>query len=244
MRNNVRAFVAAAAGAYQPPGPIFEFGSYLVPGQEVLANLRPLFPGQNYIGCDMRPGAGVDRVEDLAALNLKAEVAGAVICLDTLEHVFEVRKAIDEMLRILKPGGMFMMSVPLDFRIHHHPDDYWRLTPSCVARLLAPLAATVVGSQGVEGYPHTVLGLGYKSPVPTDFPHKTQQLIETFQSWCESQLQAMPSLQKLKRRLSLWVRSKGERRRIQAEFASRFAIHFNTTSAIDVRQQMEGLFTR
>ncbi len=244
MRDNVRAFASAAAQAFQPRGPIYEFGSYLVPGQEQLANLRPLFPGQPYIGCDMRPGAGVDQVEDLAELTIADSSAGAVVCLDTLEHVFEIRKAMDEMLRVLKPGGMMLISAPLDFRIHHHPDDYWRLTPSCVARLLAPLAANVVGSQGVEGHPHTVFGLGFKAPVPVSFPERSQLLLETFQNWRETQRRTEPLLRKCKKLLTNCLRSKGERRRTRHEFTARFVVQFGASSWSAAHGMLEGLVSR
>ena len=40
MRDNVRAFVAAAAESFQPAGPVFEFGSFVVPGQEHIVSQR------------------------------------------------------------------------------------------------------------------------------------------------------------------------------------------------------------
>src|SRR5208337_314921 len=52
--------------------------------------------GQVYVGCDMRPGPGVDRVEDVSASNLPDGSAGTVLCIETFEHVFEVRRAFDE----------------------------------------------------------------------------------------------------------------------------------------------------
>ena len=48
---------------------MYEFGSFQVEGQEGYANLRGMFPGKVYVGCDMRPGPGVDRVEDVSAIN-------------------------------------------------------------------------------------------------------------------------------------------------------------------------------
>ena len=53
----------------------------------------------------MRPGPGVDRVEDVSAISLPDGSAGTVLCIETFEHVFEVRRAFDEVFRILKPGG-------------------------------------------------------------------------------------------------------------------------------------------
>ena len=94
MRPNVRAFAEAAVAAFAPRGPVYEFGSYQVPGQEAISNLRGLFPDVPYIGCDLRPGPGVDRIEDLARLSVADGAAGTILCLDTLEHVFEVRRAV------------------------------------------------------------------------------------------------------------------------------------------------------
>ena len=95
------------------PGPVFEFGSYQVEGQEGYANLRELFVGRTYVGCDMRPGPGVDRVEDVTAIGLPDGSAGTVLCIETFEHVFEVQKAFTEVFRLLQPGGVFVITTPL-----------------------------------------------------------------------------------------------------------------------------------
>jgi SAM-dependent methyltransferase len=225
MRENVRAFIAAAASTLAPRGPVYEFGSYQVEGQRGRGDLRGLFPGRNYVGCDMRPGKGVDRIEDLAQVNLPSETAGTIICADTLEHVFEVRRAAAEMIRLLQPGGMLLVAVPLDFHIHAHPDDYWRLTPSCIARLLSPLAATLVGSQGVESYPHTVFGIGWKAPVPSRLIDR----VETFHEALDRRLGELSASvfhgKRWKHWLRGWAGSKGERRRRREHFSTRFSLH-------------------
>jgi len=68
MRDHNKAFCRLVAETFDGPGPVFEVGSYQVEGQEGYANLRHLFPGQDSVGCDMRPGPGRDRVEDVTAL--------------------------------------------------------------------------------------------------------------------------------------------------------------------------------
>ena len=55
MRDNVRSFVEVAARAFSLAGPVYEFGSYLVENQKGRGDLRSLFNGERYIGCDMRP---------------------------------------------------------------------------------------------------------------------------------------------------------------------------------------------
>ncbi|MDA7977519.1 MAG: class I SAM-dependent methyltransferase [Pirellulales bacterium] len=235
MRDNVRAFVQAAAEAFgmaevegRPrgfidDGPIYEFGSYLVDDQQELADLRPIFSGREYIGCDMRSGPGVDRVEDLASLSLPDHCARGIVCVDTLEHVFDVMQAMRQMWRVLAPGGIMLVSVPMDFRIHAYPDDYWRLTPSCLARLFAPAAASVIGSQGVESHPHTAFAIAAKGPVEIDFAAGAREFVDSFNAWLEHDRADAPFRTRFKRRISFF-RGKGERRRQRDSHTARFAV--------------------
>ena len=230
MRDNVRSFVQAAAETFALTGPVFEFGSYLVEGQNGRGDLRELFPGMDYVGCDQRQGPGVDRIEDLADVNLPDESAGTIVCVDTLEHVFEVSRAVKEMIRLLKPGGVLLLAAPMDFRIHDYPDDYWRLTPSCVARLLSPLAATLVGSQGLESYPHTVLGIGCKAPAAESFPKNADRFQQTFNDRQANVAASARGTKRLKHLLRFFFASKGERRRRREFYRTQFSLHFQTRS--------------
>ncbi len=227
MRDHVRSFVQLAAESFAARGPVYEFGSYLVDGEGSGGDLRCCFPGREYIGCDMREGPGVDRIEDLGELNLPDGTARTIVCVDTLEHVFEVRRAADEMLRVLAPGGLIFIAAPMDFRIHDYPSDYWRLTPSCLERLLAPLDATLVGWQGVDSYPHTVFAIGAKHPVSATFAQGSQRFMTAFQDWLREAEQQISLRRRLKRQLLGWLRSKGERRRAACENEARFVLHLH-----------------
>jgi SAM-dependent methyltransferase len=211
MRDHTKAFCRLAAETFDCTGPVYEFGSYQVEGQVDYADLRALFPHREYVGCDMRAGPGVDRVEDVSAISLRDGVAGTVLCIETFEHVFEVRRAFDEVFRILKPGGLFVFTSPLNFRIHGYPDDYWRMTPQCVRRMMAPYAARLVGYQGYHKFPHTVMAVGVKAPAPADFVVQADQFTEAFQGWLRETEEGLPLLEKVRRRVALIYRSKGER---------------------------------
>ena len=63
-------------------------------------------------------------------LPIKDGAFDVCICMNTLEHTYDPRFLIGEIHRILKPGGQVHISVPWIFRIHGHPDDYTRATPS------------------------------------------------------------------------------------------------------------------
>ncbi len=224
MRDHNKAFCRLVAETFDCPGPIYEFGSYQVDGQESIADLRGLFHGRPFVGCDFREGPGVDRIEDVTAISLPDRSAGTVLCLETFEHVFEVRRAFDEVFRILKPGGVFVLTSPFYFPIHSYPDDYWRISPSCLRRLLSPYGARVVGSQGHPTSPHTVMSLAIKSPVPSDVVARTEHLIQSYRAWLGRTRSAVPIRRKIRRALSQIYRSKGERNLVSGYYQVDFTV--------------------
>lgn len=162
MRDNIKKLVDHLARKIAFPEPIVEIGSLQVPGQEGFAELRPFFSGKQYIGCDMRKGPGVDRIENLEHLSFKDKTVGTVLMLDTIEHVAPLQKAMDEIYRVLRPDGWLVMSSVMDFPIHEYPEDYWRFTPKGFEYLLKAFPCPKVYYQGASFLPHTVIGIGYK----------------------------------------------------------------------------------
>lgn len=61
----------------------------------------------------------------------------AVISLNTFEHVYGLSGVLGRIHRVLKPGGEMVFIVPFLFRVHGHPDDYSRGTPSFWRKMLA-----------------------------------------------------------------------------------------------------------
>jgi SAM-dependent methyltransferase len=168
MRESIKQFVKVVADTLPILEPIYEFGSLQVPGQESFADLRPFFPGMEYIGCDMQEGPGVDRILNLHDIDLPDESAGTILMLDTLEHVEYVRKATKEAHRILQPDGILIISSVMKFPIHDFPYDYWRFTPEAFKSLLKPFASCFVDFAGDEQFPHTIVGIGFKGSVPNE----------------------------------------------------------------------------
>ncbi|MCK9598493.1 MAG: class I SAM-dependent methyltransferase [Sphaerochaeta sp.] len=158
MRRQVRNLVEQLAQAVDLPGPVYEIGSFQVPGQESIADLRSLFPGRRYVGVDMRAGRGVDVVADIEAARFD-EQAGTILCLDTLEHVRRPERACRQMARLLAPHGLALCVTVMRFPIHEYPEDYWRVTPAGLRQWLEVFPWAVTWGAGDANHPHTVVGL-------------------------------------------------------------------------------------
>jgi len=162
MRQSVKDYLLKVISRFPPIEPIYEIGSYRVKGQEEFADLRPFFPGKVYVGCDMRPGPGVDRIEDVHCLRIKSNSVGTILIMDTLEHVENVHRAMDEIYRVLMPRGMVIMSSVMNFPIHDYPSDYWRFTPKAFELLLKRFDYYEVEFDGDPSFPVGIYGFGIK----------------------------------------------------------------------------------
>ena len=66
----------------------------------------------NYLAVD-KNFLAADRVEDLMGLSFKSNTFDIVFCSHVLEHVDDDNKAMQEILRVIKPGGFAILQVPL-----------------------------------------------------------------------------------------------------------------------------------
>ena len=162
MRGNIREFARVVAETLTIPQPVVEIGAFLVADQPYPADLRPLFADADYTGCDIRPGPGVDRVEDVHRLTFASDSLGTVLVLETLEHVKNPLQAMAEVFRVLRPGGLVVISSCMDFPVHEHPADYWRFPPQGFDLLLERFVPRRVYVQGAPVFPHSLAGVGLK----------------------------------------------------------------------------------
>jgi SAM-dependent methyltransferase len=106
---------------------------------------RALLPsGVTYTGIDV-PAAesfGMGRNFDIVYFDGKTiPFANAsfdsVLCTEVLEHAEDPARLIAEMLRVLRPGGTLLATVPFSARVHHAPHDFHRFTPFRLATLFS-----------------------------------------------------------------------------------------------------------
>lgn len=121
---------------------ILEVGSYNVNGTP-----RIYFKGP-YVGVDMRPGPGVDRVAAADRLPFDDSSFDAVISTEMLEHDTRPWRSIAEMARVVRAGGPLILTargydVRGCFPIHDYPDDHWRFSCGGMTALLEDVGLEV-----------------------------------------------------------------------------------------------------
>lgn len=91
---------------------------------------EPLFArhADRYVGVDVVDGPGVDVVAMAEDLPFESESFDCAVCSQMLEHAKEPERVIAELRRVLRPGGVALVSTHGVIRYHPDPDDYWRWT--------------------------------------------------------------------------------------------------------------------
>lgn len=94
-------------------------------------------PYQAYVSCgsyvkaDITQNAAGD-IDFLIRPGERLNVADAsfdlILLLDVLEHVPDPSFVFQELRRMIKPGGLLIVSVPFIYREHETPNDYFRFT--------------------------------------------------------------------------------------------------------------------
>jgi hypothetical protein len=163
------AVVKAAAQAFSLPEPVIEVGSKQYGDDAPWRDLRSLFPGKKYVGCDLAEGTGVDRIEDLTKLTFRDGEVGTMLCLHILEHLWDVFAATREIRRVVGAGGAAIIVVPFHQHLHRYPHDFWRFTDDTMRKMLEGFPYVVVGRHGYESMPREVFAIGLRTPELPDF---------------------------------------------------------------------------
>jgi SAM-dependent methyltransferase len=90
----------------------------------------------------------VDLVADAHEIPLLSASVDSVICNAVLEHVRSPERVVEELLRVLKPGGLLYAEVPFIFFFHGYPSDYRRYTYEGMRLLFGDLDALEVSLSG------------------------------------------------------------------------------------------------
>jgi len=96
---------------------------------------------------------------DLVSIPIRSNSYDAIIFTQVLEHVPEPELVLQELFRILKPGGIMFFTSPLFFSEHEIPYDFYRYTKFGLNYLFDKVGFSIERINWLEGYFGT---LGYQ----------------------------------------------------------------------------------
>lgn len=121
MRSTVRRWIRSCPTR----GHVLEVGG----GASVLrAMIEREVIGVRYLSGDISPTSSTTVVLDALALPIRDRSLDAVLALEVLEHIPQPGRMLDEVARVLVPGGILVVTTPFMFGVHDFRD-YFRYTP-------------------------------------------------------------------------------------------------------------------
>lgn len=85
---------------------------------------------------DVAAGTAVDYRASVLALPFRDATFDVVVTQETLEHVADPFKAMQEIARVMKPGGELYCQLPFVIGFHPGPQDFWRFTGQGIRELV------------------------------------------------------------------------------------------------------------
>jgi SAM-dependent methyltransferase len=145
-------FVRAQVGIEDVEGrSVLEVGALDVNGSP-RPHIESLGPAR-YVGVDLAQGPGVDELCDVASLVARFGESefDLVVSTEMVEHVLEWRRAFDQMKRVLRPGGLFVLTTrSKGFPLHGYPHDFWRYELEDMRTIFADFAAVIAERDSPE----------------------------------------------------------------------------------------------
>jgi SAM-dependent methyltransferase len=172
MNRFLRGVARSIAESFVLPEPILEVGALQVDDNAALVNLRSFFGGRKYIGVDIRAGPGVDCLASVEALPQASGSIGTVVAFSAFEHVEHFWIGFEEVYRVLRPDGVFVVACPFYFHQHAYPSDYWRFTPQALEMLLVKYPTRILGWHGPPRREANVWAAAFREQAVTPTPQQ------------------------------------------------------------------------
>jgi SAM-dependent methyltransferase len=104
-----------------------------------------------HVSCDFEslPGLSTQAVGE--ALPFADSSFGTVIATEVLEHTLNIEAVMEEIHRVLQPGGSVFITVPFMYPVHEAPFDHWRFTHHGLVVLLERHGFDVLDIQSKGG---------------------------------------------------------------------------------------------
>lgn len=89
---------------------------------------RRFLAADRYLGMEYNRSVQPDLLGDVQRLPFADASFDNLLCTEVLEHVPEPGQAMDELYRVLKPGGRALITAPMCWNLHYQPYDFYRYT--------------------------------------------------------------------------------------------------------------------
>jgi SAM-dependent methyltransferase len=141
-----------------------QFADATTPGARVLdagageGSHRHYFTRQRYCGLDLGVGdvawdySSLNVIGDLQRMPFPEASFDAAINVVTLEHVREPARVVEELARVLSPGGRLLLIAPHEWEEHQQPHDYYRYTRYGLQYLMERAGFVEIQVQPVGGF--------------------------------------------------------------------------------------------
>lgn len=131
------------------PVKLVEIGS-----QNVNGSLREVAPSNvEYIGVDFVEGQGVDVIlNDPYVLPFETSSIDLVVSSSCFEHSEMFWLVFNEVMRTLKPAGLFFLNAPSNGPFHRYPVDCWRFYPDSANALVTWAKRTGTNAGVLESF--------------------------------------------------------------------------------------------
>ena len=125
-------------------GDVLDFGCGSKPYESLFRNAK------SYLGVDIQVSghkhidSKVDVFYDGKKLPFQDKSFDSVVSFEVFEHIFNLKEVLIEIIRILKPGGQILISIPFAWPEHEVPYDYARYTSYGIKDILEKNGCEIV----------------------------------------------------------------------------------------------------
>jgi SAM-dependent methyltransferase len=137
-------YSAISENAHNLTGNLMDFGCGSKPYQSLFTS------ADSYLGVDYQ-GEGhshetenIDVYYDGKTIPFANSHFDSILCSEVFEHLFNLEEILQELNRVLKPGGKMLITCPFAWNIHEQPIDYARYTPFALVHLFTKAGFKVI----------------------------------------------------------------------------------------------------
>lgn len=123
---------------------------------------KTLFTVSEYVGTDVEVSGHDHRNEEIdvyydgKTLPFAGESFDSIFSSEVFEHVFNLSQILDELYRVLKPGGNVLITVPFVWDEHEIPYDFARYTSFGLKHILQEKGFVILQEKKTTGYVSTI----------------------------------------------------------------------------------------